>query len=183
MKVNEEVRKLKLLREERGFSLREVARRSGVSPANLSLIENGRISPTLASLRKILEALGYTFTEFFGEDNKTMEEPVFYRRNMKVIEDAHRKYTFLLPKRRQIKVELVFEEWKPEHETEMEVFDFDVAGYLLEGGPVELEIEDKGKWEMNPGDSFYVPAGYRHRGINKGNKVARLLTCYYPPRY
>ncbi len=183
MEIKEEGKKLKQLREEQGLSLRRVAKRSGVSPANLSLMENGHISPTLTSLHKVLEALGYTFAEFFGENDKPMEEPVFRKKDLKSAKGAYRKYTFLLPKKRQIRVELLLEEWMPQHNPGMEIAECDVAGHLLDGGPIELEIEGEGKWEMNEGDSFYIPSGHKHRGINKGKKAARLLTCFYPPRY
>jgi len=183
MKSNKEGKKLKALREEKGLSLREVARRSGLSPANVSLIENGRANPTLASVRKILQVLGYTFSEFFGEDSKAMEKPVFYGKNMKYVQNGHRKYTFLLPRRRDIRVELLSEEWAVGDVSEMEELDCDVAGCVLEGGPIEIEVEGEGKWKIKAGDSFYIPAGYRHRGTNKGNIAANLLTCYYPPRY
>lgn len=175
--------KLKVLREERGLSLREVARLSGVSPATLSHIENGHSSPTLDTLRKILEVLGSSFGEFFEDQNKPMEEPVFSAEDMKSIQDAHRRYTFLFPKIGRIRVQLVLEEIKQEDNPNMETHRFDVAGYLLEGGPLELEIESEGKWKINQGDAFYVPSGHKHRAVNKGSKTAKLLTCYYPPMY
>ena len=175
-------KKIRKLREERGLSLREIANLAEISPANLSNIENGKVSPTLTSLRKILEVLGTSFGEFFGEDRKPMESPVFHSKEMKSIKNTYRKYTFLLPKRKEIKFQLVLEEIKPHETPEMEVHHFDIGGFLLEGGPLELEIEGEKKWEINPGDAFYVPSGYKHYAVNKGKK-AYLLTVYYPPRY
>ena len=175
-------KRLKIIREEQGLSLRETARKAGISPANLSLIENGKVSPTLASLRKILEAFGSTFGEFFEETYRPMVKPVFPAKDMKLINDTYRKYTFLLPKRKEIKVQLVLEEIKSKDNPEMEIHQFDVGGYLLKGGPLELEIEDEGKWKINPGDAFYIPTGYKHRVLNR-NKKATLLTCYYPGKY
>jgi len=112
-----------------------------------------------------------------------MEKPVFSAKGMRSVKSTQRKYTFLLPKRKEIKFQLVLEEIKPKETSAMEVHHFDVGGFLLKGGPLELEIEGEKKWEINPGDAFYVPSGYKHRAVNKGKRKANLLTCYYPPRY
>jgi transcriptional regulator with XRE-family HTH domain len=57
--------RLRQLREERGNSIRELARRSGLSANALSLIERGRTSPSVSTLYKISEALEVPITSFF----------------------------------------------------------------------------------------------------------------------
>ena len=42
-----------------GLSQRDLARRAGTSQSEISRIEQGRISPTLATLEKLLHAAGY----------------------------------------------------------------------------------------------------------------------------
>lgn len=44
-------------RQAQGLSLREVARRSGINPGRLSVIERG-VTPSVNELRRIMEALG-----------------------------------------------------------------------------------------------------------------------------
>jgi transcriptional regulator with XRE-family HTH domain len=50
--------RLRALRAERGWSLDELAKRSGVSRATLSRLENGEVSPTAAVLGKLGTAYG-----------------------------------------------------------------------------------------------------------------------------
>jgi transcriptional regulator with XRE-family HTH domain len=57
--------RLRQLREERGHSIRELARQSGLSANALSLIERGRTSPSVSTLYKISAALGEPITSFF----------------------------------------------------------------------------------------------------------------------
>lgn len=57
--------RLRQLREERGHSIRELARQSGLSANALSLIERGKTSPSVSTLYKISEALGEPITSFF----------------------------------------------------------------------------------------------------------------------
>jgi len=49
---------LAALRAKRGLSIREVARRAGMSPSNLSEIERGLRDPQASTIDKIAEALG-----------------------------------------------------------------------------------------------------------------------------
>lgn len=60
--------RLKILREKQGMSQRELARRAGVTNGTLSNIELGRVSPSVASLEKILNTIPISMQEFFSED-------------------------------------------------------------------------------------------------------------------
>jgi transcriptional regulator with XRE-family HTH domain len=62
------------LREERqkaGMSLRELARRLGVSPSFVSQIENGKSSPSVATLYSIAQVLGTSIDSLFGHEATT----------------------------------------------------------------------------------------------------------------
>lgn len=54
--------RLRALRGERGWSLDELARRSGVSRATLSRLENAEVSPTASVLGKLCAAYGLTMS-------------------------------------------------------------------------------------------------------------------------
>lgn len=55
-------RRLKALRRERGWSLDELAKRSGVSRATLSRLENAEVSPTASVLGKLCAVFGLTMS-------------------------------------------------------------------------------------------------------------------------
>lgn len=57
--------RLHALREERGWSLRELAQKSGLSPNALSQIERGNVSPTVSTLNRLAAALDIPITTFF----------------------------------------------------------------------------------------------------------------------
>lgn len=54
--------RIRALRNERGWSLDELARRSGVSRATLSRLENAEVSPTASVLGKLCAAYGLTMS-------------------------------------------------------------------------------------------------------------------------
>lgn len=60
--------RLRELRHERGLSLRNLARTSGLSTNALSMIERSRTSPSVSTLYKIADALGVPITAFFRLD-------------------------------------------------------------------------------------------------------------------
>lgn len=65
LRVGEKIREL---REKKGFSLHEMASRTGFSSAILSQIENHMVSPPLGALIKIARALEVQVGTFFGEE-------------------------------------------------------------------------------------------------------------------
>lgn len=59
--------RLRQLRDERGVSMREIARRSGLSANALSMIERGLTSPSVSTLNKLAGALQVPITAFFRQ--------------------------------------------------------------------------------------------------------------------
>jgi transcriptional regulator with XRE-family HTH domain len=177
-------RQIQALREKAGLGLRELSRMAGMSPAALSAIEKGKSSPTLATLHKMLRALGTDFSNFFTHEPKRAASPVFSASEMQVVEDAFRTYRFLLPKREDIRFEMLMETIAhTEKEPEWESHDCDFGGAVLSGGPMRLEVEGRGEWTLQEGDAFYVNSGLRHRAKNLGAGPLKIVTVFDPPRY
>jgi transcriptional regulator with XRE-family HTH domain len=64
--------KLRLIREERGFSQRELAQRAGISTNAISLIERDENSPSVSTLQNLASALNIKMSYFF-DDNETAQ--------------------------------------------------------------------------------------------------------------
>lgn len=58
------------LRKERRLSIRELAERSGLNVNTLSLIENGKTSPSVSTLQSIAGALEVPITAFFADQTE-----------------------------------------------------------------------------------------------------------------
>ena len=71
-------RKLKELRHKLGFSLRSLAERSGLNVNTLSLIENGKSSPSVSTLQQLALALNVPISSFF--ESEPVEKRVVYTR-------------------------------------------------------------------------------------------------------
>jgi transcriptional regulator with XRE-family HTH domain len=63
--------RLRSAREDRGISLRELARRVGVSPSLVSQIELDRVNPSVSTLYSLVTELGMTMSDVFGDGPAT----------------------------------------------------------------------------------------------------------------
>ena len=164
--------------------MRELARSADVSAASLSATEKGTSSPTLATLNKILRALGTNFAEFFAPAPAVGHAPVFPAAGQRTLQDAFRRYILLLPRREDFRFEIVHETIDPrEIDPEWEAHECDLGGLVLSGGPAKLELAGAEPFSLRKGDSFYIPAGRRHRAVNLGRSPLKLITVMSPPRY
>jgi transcriptional regulator with XRE-family HTH domain len=68
--------RLKDLRAERGLTLDELAKESGVSRSMISLIERAESSPTASVLDKLAASLGVTLASLFAEEERADADPV-----------------------------------------------------------------------------------------------------------
>jgi transcriptional regulator with XRE-family HTH domain len=62
--------RLRAERERLGISLRELARRVGVSPSLVSQIELDRVNPSVSTLYAIVTELGMTMSDVFGDSGR-----------------------------------------------------------------------------------------------------------------
>jgi transcriptional regulator with XRE-family HTH domain len=63
-------RSIRTVREQRGLSLRELARRVDVSPSFISQIELGKANPSVGTLYSIVSVLGTTLDDLIGEPDR-----------------------------------------------------------------------------------------------------------------
>ena len=71
-------RRLRAIRTGLGISQRQLARVSGVANATISQIESNKLNPTVSMLKKVLNGIPISLTEFFAND-ADFAERIFYR--------------------------------------------------------------------------------------------------------
>ena len=80
---------LRRLRASSGLSVRTLAVRSGFSASFISQIENGQVSPSIASLERIAGVLGVTLAGFFSSQRSA--EPVVRSRDRQEVSSTWSK--------------------------------------------------------------------------------------------
>ena len=71
-------KRLQLVRKTQGLSQRELASRAGLTNGTISLIEKNKTSPSIASLKCLLDAIPMSMSEFFSPMEDTSEPKFFY---------------------------------------------------------------------------------------------------------
>ncbi len=62
------------LRKKHGLSQRELAERAGITHSAISSIENGKVSPSVSSLQKIVNVFSLSLSEFFIFEQSSNDE-------------------------------------------------------------------------------------------------------------
>ncbi len=157
--------------------MRELALISGVSVSLISKIEGGKVSPTVMSLQKLLDAMDIDLYELFLDKSagNLSEQIVFKQAEMAASKDKERIWRYAFPKHPDIKAELTYEEYQPHTKVaETETHRGDILGYVI-SGTLSLEVSGRGTFIANAGDAFYIKAPQPHIGRNIGDDVLKLV--------
>jgi HTH-type transcriptional regulator, repressor for puuD len=176
-------RRIQTLRKRCGLSIRRLAELAGVTPAMISCIERGKNSPSLGTLQKILTALGTDFAAFFAQKMEEQPGPIFLREHMQAVSDGQRTYTIVFVRRTGVRIEIFDEYILPSRRRPpFETLKCDLVCYMLSGDLV-LEIKNRPKRILRPGDSFYLEHGSVHRGYPAHDEPVRLISVFHPAKY
>lgn len=91
-------RNVRKLRFEHSLTLDDLSRRSGLSKATLSRVENGKISPTYDAIVKIAAALDMETQELFRSDPKSKLRgwrSITYKGGERIVETPHYRLSLL----------------------------------------------------------------------------------------
>ena len=175
--------KLRLLRQQRNLTQEEMADRCELSKGFISQVERDLASPSIATLKDMLECLGSNLQEFFSETHD--EKIVFSEGDMFVKEDAETlkgSITWLIPSAQKNSMEPILVDLDAGGETqEMPPHEGEEFGYVLSGA-VTLLMGTK-RYRVRCGESFCIHPGAAHRIANTGKRPAKFIWVSTPPNF
>jgi len=180
VKVGEKIQEL---REDMAMSLEELARRSGLSPAMLSQIENHMVSPPLGTLIKIARGLGMDAGAFFRSDSEGQPFSLVRHNERKRISRVASKegvnygyeYESLGYDFQGRRMEPFYITLKPSpfEDKGLSTHDGEEFIYVLEG-KMDLVLGDHHD-VLEPGDSIYYKSTLPHRVGAHGDNEVKIL--------
>jgi transcriptional regulator with XRE-family HTH domain len=176
-------KRLKTYRENAGLSQRALASRAGVPSSSISLIENRKVSPSVSSLKRLLDALGVSLSEFFGEDEPRPRQTVFRKSEMPQLGRGEISYRQVGRNLRDRAIQMLFEEYAPGGSSGKVplVHQGEEAGIIIEG---RLEVTVDGKTEvLGPGDGYLFDSTRPHRFHNRGEVPCIVVSACTPPSF
>ena len=162
--------RLKLVRERNNLSQRELARRSGLTNSTISQIEQNRVSPSVSSLKKLLEGIPMSLAEFFSFDEPVREERFVFRGAEQP--DLGRNGLRML---RELYAQGA-DSGEPIVHAEGEE-----CG-LVTRGTVELWVDGQVS-VLNSGDGYYIPTTLPHSFKNIGPDEAEIISANTPANF
>lgn len=172
--------KLRFLRKSRRLSIRTLAEASGLSVNTLSLIENGKTSPSVTTLNQLATSLNVPITAFF--ENEPRKKRVVYQRS-----GERQQLTFSQGHFESLNVGMPILGSEP-FITRLEIgansgetpiiYPGREFIYCLEGH-ITYAIEEE-IYPLSPGDSLIIDADIPHSWRNTASTNSRALLVLCP---
>ena len=176
--------KLRRLRLQKNLTQEEMADRCELSKGFISQVERDLASPSIATLKDMLECLGSNLKDFFSETDDD-EKKVFSQSDMFVKEDEETlrgSITWLVPSAQKNAMEPILVDLGAGGKTqEMPPHEGEEFGYVL-CGTVILHLGGK-MHRVRAGESFCLHPGAAHYLENPGKRKAQFLWVSTPPNF
>ncbi|MEY2855240.1 MAG: hypothetical protein RL030_2372 [Pseudomonadota bacterium] len=175
--------RLRTLRQLHGLSQRELARRAGVTNGLISLVEMNRVSPSVGSLKKLLDGIPMSLAEFFtGDINQ--RTPVFYGAE-ELVEIGNEEVSLKLvaAQRAGRQMTVLHERYAPGAATGEEMLEHrGEEGGVVVRGHIEVTVGNDTR-VLGPGEAYYFPSNLPHSFRNPGREVCEIVSCCTPPTF
>lgn len=167
--------RLRTMREERGLSIRALARASGISANALSVIERGKSSPSVSTLYKLTDALGVPITSLFRVEPE--RKSVVFRKA-----DERTRVSFQRGLWEDLGGEMFTGGVEPfaltlESGTGSGPYPIMHSGHefvICLRGKLEYQVENE-LYLLEPGDTLLFTSNLKHRWRNPGSTVTNAV--------
>jgi transcriptional regulator with XRE-family HTH domain len=175
--------RLRQVREGRALSQRALAKSSGISNATISLIESGKLNPSVAVLKRILDGIPMHLSAFFANEPDE-SAPVVYRSG-ELVEIGGGKISY-----RQVghqltdrTIQILHERYEPGADTgKLALEHAGEEGGVVINGRLELTVGGE-RHVLGPGDAYYFDSSRPHHFRNTGTESCEVVSACSPPSF
>lgn len=173
--------RLRAVRVNQGLSQRELARRAGVTNGTISLIEQNKNSPSVASLRKVLQGIPMGLAEFFALDVPSKEKVFFRADELVTLTDGPIVFRQVGAAHGDCNLQILHESYAPQADTgkAMLSHESDEGGIVVEGR-IEITVGDH-RQILGPGEAYFFDSRLPHRFRNVGDCKCTIVSACTPP--
>lgn len=175
--------RLKQLRTLRGLSQRDLARRAGVTNGLISQIEQNKVSPSVGTLKKIVEQLSISLADFFNTDETPSVDWCYRAGSMPDIGSDGLSMFMVGHNVRDRALSLLRETYAPGADTgnDMLRHEGEEAGVVIRGR-IEVTVGSESR-VLERGDAYYFPSTLPHRFRNVGSEEAEIVSAATPATF
>ena len=174
---------LRAVRTMYGLSQRELAKRAGVTNGLISLIEQNRVSPSVSSLKKVLDGIPMSLAEFFMLDFTATPQVFFSGDELAVMGDRSITFKLVAARRPNRAMALMHERYAPGADTGADMLRHEgEEGGIVVSGRIELTVGAETR-QLGPGDAYYFTSAIPHRFRNAGTEPCEIISASTPPTF
>ncbi|MGK0498406.1 MAG: transcriptional regulator with XRE-family HTH domain [Oceanicoccus sp.] len=176
--------RLKAVRKLEGLSQRELAKRVGVTHSTISLIEQNRVSPSVGSLKKLLDGIPMSLAEFFSADESQVEHSPFYREDEQPnLGQKDIDYFLLGAGQKDRALEILREVMQPGSDTGEDRISHsgDEGGVVIQG-LLELTVGEQTQ-VLSPNQGYYFQGTTPHRFRSVGDQPLVIVSANTSPKW
>jgi transcriptional regulator with XRE-family HTH domain len=174
---------LRTLRVRHGLSQRRLAAMSGVSNATISLIEHGRTDPSMGLLKRVLDAMGISFAEFFSSQSGATEKFFYSRDELSEIGGGLISYRQVGGDLLDSKLQILHERYKPGADTGQSMLSHEAEeGGIVLQGRLEVTVGNQ-IHTLSAGDAYRFNSRLPHRFRNTGSEDCIVVSACTPPSF
>jgi transcriptional regulator with XRE-family HTH domain len=175
--------RLRSIRTAFGLSQRELARRAGVTNGLISLIEQNRVSPSVSSLKKVLDGVPMSLAEFFTLDLGAAPQAFYGAEELVELGNEQLSLRLVAAQRPGRQLSVLHERYAPGAATgeEMLAHRGEEAGVVIRGR-IELTVSGATR-VLGPGEAYYFASQLPHRFRNAGREPCEIISACTPPTF
>ncbi|WP_372019698.1 cupin domain-containing protein [Tistrella mobilis] len=175
--------RLRTIRQIYGLSQRELAKRAGVTNATISLIEQDKVSPSVGSLKKVLEGIPISLSEFFSLDLTTRQRAFYRADELTQIARGSVAYAQIGENLSRRRMQILHERYAPGADTGKQLLRHESEeGGIVVRGRIELTVGGE-SCVLEAGDGYYFDSRLPHRFRNVGEEEAEIVSACTPPSF
>ena len=176
-------KRLRIVREAAGLSQRQLAKRSDVSNATISLIEQNRTSPSVGLLKRVLDGLPMSLAEFFGGEEASKQRVFFKADDLIEIGSGGISYRQVGSDLSNRSLQVLHEMYAPGADTGEALLSHqsEESGVVIRGR-IEVTVNGQSR-VLGPGDAYYFDSRLPHRFRNPGDEECEIVSACTPASF
>ena len=174
---------LKSVRQMFGLSQRELAKRAGVTNGLISLIEQNRVSPSVSSLKKVLDGIPMALADFFTLDLAGKSQVFFPRDELADFGSGAVELRLIGGRLGKRSMSILHERFAAHADTGEETLTHaSEEGGVVVKGKIELSVGGDSRI-LSAGDGYYFNSSIPHRFRNPSREECEIVSASSPPKF
>jgi transcriptional regulator with XRE-family HTH domain len=175
--------RLREIRERFGLSQRGLASRGGVTNGMISLVEKNRSSPSVATLKKILDVFPMSLAEFFAPGQAEAPATFFRASDLVEIAGGPISYRQVGASLQDRALQILHERLEPGADTGAAMIRHEgEEGGVVVRGEIEVTVGMSTRI-LRAGDAYAFRSSVPHRFRNLGREVCEIVSACTPPSF